>query len=125
MYVNSFDILELQDWRSFNLDITKKHIDVDLIYYVYSERFVKQSFLYGELHVNLYHIWSYRIRRSFNLNITKKHCSSSLVATASPSSSTLITVTLPSCSTLVTIVPSFSYSTPTLATFLDILFIPN
>jgi hypothetical protein len=51
MHVNSFDILELQDWRSFNLDITKKCTYVNLVYYAYSERFVRQSFLYGKLHV--------------------------------------------------------------------------
>jgi hypothetical protein len=61
MHVNSFDILELQDWRFFNLDITKKCTATNTIYYVYSERFVKQSFLYGKLHVNLHHIWNYKI----------------------------------------------------------------
>jgi hypothetical protein len=61
MHVNSFDILELQDWRSFSLDITKKRIIADPDYYVWSERFVKQSFMYGKLHVNLHHICSYKI----------------------------------------------------------------
>jgi hypothetical protein len=63
MHVNSFDILELQDWRSFNLDITKKCTVIDPNYYVCSEKFVKQSFLYGKLHVNLHHICSYKIIR--------------------------------------------------------------
>jgi hypothetical protein len=61
MYVNSFDILELQDWRSFSLNITKKHTAANPIEYVYNERFVKQSFLYGKLHVNLHHIYNYWI----------------------------------------------------------------
>jgi hypothetical protein len=57
MHVNSFDIIELQDWRSFNLNITKKCIVVNLIYNVCNERLVKQSFLYGKLQVNLHHIY--------------------------------------------------------------------
>ncbi len=61
MHVNSIDILELHDWISFNLDITKKRTIVDLIYYVYSEKFVRQSFLYGKLHVKLHRIYNYRI----------------------------------------------------------------
>jgi hypothetical protein len=61
MHVNSFDILEWKDWRSFNLDITKKYTTTNLVNYVCSERFVKQSFLYGKLHVNLHHIYDYKI----------------------------------------------------------------
>jgi hypothetical protein len=61
MHVNSFNILELQDWRSFNLNITKKCTIVDPIYYVCSERFVTQSFLYGKSHVNLHHIYNYKV----------------------------------------------------------------
>jgi len=32
MHVNSNDILKLQDWKSFSLDITKKRTIVDLFY---------------------------------------------------------------------------------------------
>jgi hypothetical protein len=60
MHVNSFEILELQDWKSFNLDITIKCIVAYPLYYAYNERFVKLSFIYGKLHVNLHHIWSYK-----------------------------------------------------------------
>jgi hypothetical protein len=59
MHVNSFDILELQYWKSFSLNITKKHTTANPVYYVYNERFIRQSFLYGKLLVNLHHIYSY------------------------------------------------------------------
>jgi hypothetical protein len=61
MHVNSFDILKLQDWRSFSLNITKKCIATNPIYNVYSEKFIKKSFLNGKLHVNLHHIYNYKI----------------------------------------------------------------
>jgi hypothetical protein len=32
MHVNSNDILELQDWKSFSFDITKKRTILDLVY---------------------------------------------------------------------------------------------
>jgi hypothetical protein len=65
MYGNSFNILELQDLKSFNFDIIIKRTIVNLIYYVYNERFIRQSFLYGKLHINLHHIWGYKIIRKF------------------------------------------------------------
>jgi hypothetical protein len=58
MHVNSFHILEFYRIGDPSvLTSPKKHIVVDLIYCVYSERFVRQSFLHGELH----HVYSYRI----------------------------------------------------------------
>jgi hypothetical protein len=55
MHVHSFDILELQGRRSFRMT-SIKNASTNLVYYAYNDKFVRQSFLYGKLHVNLYHI---------------------------------------------------------------------